>query len=408
MRYRPASTPVELSKDLGEFVELVGENVLLRSLWRLGRGLRNKGYVTALDDIRFSLELQLLNLMLCRDKNSGQITSIAKGVHEAVDFITGIGQSIPYLSPKAKIKLRGQIIGGIKTNGLRPLQHEFRVAGKLSDLGCDVQFADLEDLGAHDLMATKNGIEFEVEAKSTPVYSGRSLLLPDAEKFFDVVRKQFDGPTDCTKIPVLNLKLKNRISIKHETLLRLVAACNEVARTKSNQDIDSETSIQFVGEVPDASYEELSIPTNIDWLKNGVLAYVPVAPPKVIVRLCSEKQDRFAENIAATVSECCKKQLSGTKPSVIWVHIDYIKTPDFHSLSFASQGTSQLDHLASVIFSSPNREQLSQLIFSGGTYLRREGVRSWSHYDIVVYDNPNYQYPQFKLFSSQKVRRRDI
>jgi hypothetical protein len=208
MRYRPVSTPVELSKDLAEFVELVGENILFRSLWNLGRGLRNKGYVTALDDIRFSLELQLLNLMLCRDKRSGQITSIGKEVHEAVDFIIGIGQSIPYLSPKAKVKLRGQIIGGIKTNGLRPLQHEFRVAGKLSDIGYDVQFTDLEDVGAHDLMATKSGIEFEVEAKSTPVYSGRSLLLPDAEKFFDVVRKQFDGSTDCTKISVLNLKLK--------------------------------------------------------------------------------------------------------------------------------------------------------------------------------------------------------
>ena len=243
MRYRPISTPVELSKDLVEFVELVGEDALLRSLWKLGRGLRNKGYVTPLDDIRFSLELQLLNLLLCRDKSSGQVTSIPKGVHEAVDFIIGIGQSIPYLSPKAKVKLRGQIIGGIKTNGLRPLQHEFRVAGKLSDLGCDVRFIDLEELGTHDLMATKNGIQFEVEAKSTPVYSGRSLLLPDAEKFFDMIRKRFDGPTNCTKIPVLNLKIKDRISIKHERLLRLVAMCSEVARTKSNQDIDSDTSI---------------------------------------------------------------------------------------------------------------------------------------------------------------------
>jgi hypothetical protein len=401
------STPVELSKDLAEFVELVGEDVLLRSLSKLGSGLRNKGYVTPFDDVRFSLELQLLNLLLCRDRTSRQIASIPRNLHEIVDFIVGIGQSIPYLSPKARVTLRGQIIGGLKTNGLRPLQHEFRVAGKLSNLGCDVRFIDLEDIGAHDLIATKHGIEFEVEAKSTAVYSGRPLLLPDAEKLFDMVRRRFDGQTNCANIPVLNLKLKGRIPIKHDELRRLVAACNEVARTKSDQGIDLDTSIQFVGEIPDASFEQLSVAANIDWTTNGVLAYVPVGPPKVIIRLCSGREDRFAQNIGAIISECRKKQLSGTKPSVVWVHIDYIKTPDFHRLAFANP-TSQLDHLANVVFSSPNREQLSQLIFSGGTYLRREDVRSWSHYDIVAYDNPNSRYPQFKLFPSQKVRRQDM
>jgi hypothetical protein len=346
MRYRPISTPAAISKDLNEFVELVGEPTLLRLLWNLGQGLNNKGYVTPLDDTRFSLELQLLNLMHYRDKKTRLIASFPKDIHEAVDFIVGIGQSIPHLSARARNKLRGQIIGGIKTNSLRPLQHEFRVAGKLSDLGWDVQFDDLEDLATYDFLATRDGAEFVVEAKSTPVFSGRPLLLPDAEKLFDVVRKKLDGSTEKTKIPILNLTVKDRLSVKREALLALVAACSEASRTKSDQEIGDDITIQFGGEAPDASHEELRVAANIDWIKSGVLMYVPVASPKVIVRLRSEKPDKFEENIAATISECCRKQLTGSKPSVIWVHIDYIKVPDFHKLCYSSQGTPRLDALA--------------------------------------------------------------
>ena len=56
----------------------------------------------------------------------------------------GLGEAIPHLSPAASKKLRGQIIGGLKTNGLRPLQHEMRIAVAVSNLDCNVRFADLE------------------------------------------------------------------------------------------------------------------------------------------------------------------------------------------------------------------------------------------------------------------------
>jgi hypothetical protein len=405
MRYRPISNPAEISKDLDVFVELIGENELVRLLWKLWKGLNNKGYVTRWDDIRFSLELQLLNFMRCRDKASRQINSFPKEIHEVTDFIIGIGQSIPYLSPKAKVKLRGQIIGGLKTNGLRPLQHEFRVAGKLSNLGCDVQFIDLEDLGNYDFLAKKNGSEFEVEAKSISALSGRSISLPNAEKFFDVVRKNFDGSIDSTNIPILNIVVKDGLSAKRDKLLSLVAACSEASRTKSDQNIDDDISIQFVGEAPDASFEQLSVAAEIDWIKNGVLAYVPITSPKVIIRLRSEKPDKFADNIAATISECYKKQLSGTKPSVIWVHIDYVQTPDFHKLSSATGGVPRLDALANTVFTSPNRHQLCQLVFSGGAHFRMEGVRAWSMYDTIVYNNPNLQPENSVLFPGGKVRR---
>ena len=97
---------------------------------------------------------------------AGRFSGTPDYIHEATDFVIGLGQTIPHLSAQAQTKLRGQIVGGLKTNGLRPLQHEMRVAGLISKLGCDVTFADLEGDGGYDFLADKDGVTYEVEAKS--------------------------------------------------------------------------------------------------------------------------------------------------------------------------------------------------------------------------------------------------
>jgi hypothetical protein len=127
MRYRALTQADDFSRDVATFVNFIGENEYRRLLINIGKGLNVKGYVTRLDDLRFSLELQLFNLELLRQKKSGNFAAIPAAIHEVVDFVIGLGQTIPHLSSAAQTKLRGQIIGGLKTNGLRSVQHELRV-----------------------------------------------------------------------------------------------------------------------------------------------------------------------------------------------------------------------------------------------------------------------------------------
>src|SRR5271169_2082762 len=115
MRYRSTNTPDDFSRDVAAFINLIGEADFRRLLVNLGQGLNYKGYVTEIDDLRFSLELQLLNLELLRQEVKGQFLGAPEHIHEAADFVTGLGQSIPHLSAEAQLKLRGQIIGGLKT-----------------------------------------------------------------------------------------------------------------------------------------------------------------------------------------------------------------------------------------------------------------------------------------------------
>jgi hypothetical protein len=223
-----------------------------------------------LDDLRFSLELQLFNLELLRQKESGKFAGIPGDIHEAVDFVIGLGQTIPHLSSAAQKKLRGQIIGGLKTNGLRSVQHELRVASAVSSHGFDVTFFDLEGNGRCDLMAEKDAIVLEIEAKSAPIFSGRPIIPQEAEKFYDEVRWGFNGWTDKDQIPILDVTLKSGLDNNREGLLALVDACNAVAGTKTDQAIGDKVAIHFVGTFADTPFERLEIKAHLDELRYGV------------------------------------------------------------------------------------------------------------------------------------------
>ena len=56
MRYRSRSDGTQFSADAAAFVNLLGSPQYIRLLLELGEDLRQKGYVTETDDLRFSLD----------------------------------------------------------------------------------------------------------------------------------------------------------------------------------------------------------------------------------------------------------------------------------------------------------------------------------------------------------------
>jgi phenylpyruvate tautomerase PptA (4-oxalocrotonate tautomerase family) len=405
MRYRALTLAEDFSRDLATFVDFIGESEYRRLLLRIGEGLNLKGYVTRLDDLRFSLELQLLNLELLRQKDSGKFPGIPENIHEAVDFVIGLGQTIPLLSSTAQKKLRGQIIGGLKTNGLRPVQHELRVAAAVSNLGFDVAFADLESNGGYDLLAQRDGITFEVEAKAVPIFSGRPILPQEAEKFFDEVRRRFNGWSDKDQIPILNIVLKSSLATSRPDILALVNACNAAASTKTEQNIGGDVRVQFVGTIPDAPAERLELAAHVDYLRTAVNVYVPQKHPKVLIRLRSERRDKFEKNIIETISDASKTQLSGTRPAIVWVHIDYVTPNGMKALSYAKKGASRFDFIAHAVFRSSKRNHIVQLVFSGGAHLTNDGTTRRSNFIRTVYNAPSSRFGSAILFPDGRERR---
>jgi hypothetical protein len=389
MRYRSLTSPAAFWDDVATFTDFVGPGEYMKSLRALHDGLNKKGYVTQTDDLRFSLELQLFNIELLRRQLGGRFPATPEALHEAADFIIGLGQTIPILSPPARKKLRGQIISGLKTNGLRPLQHEMRVAEMLSKLGFDIVFGDLEGVTACDILAEKEGLSCEVEAKSLPIFSGYPILPQDADKFFLEIRRHFRPTIDRNSIPVLNITLRGRLSPERGALLEMVAACNQAVEQKASSATATAT-IAFGGTIPDdAPAAELAAAARQDAMQNGIAVYVTKHQPKVMIRMRSDRPSKLPRNILSTISEAAKRQFTGARPGIIWLHVDYISQQFFDEMTYAKSGPSFFDSIANAVFSSPKRNHIIQLVFSGGArFVKRERIVKSSYWH-VAYNSPN-------------------
>ena len=119
----------------------------------------------------------------------------------------------------------------------------------------------------------------------------------------------------------------------------------------------------------------------------------------------SERRDKFEKNVIATISEASKTQFSGSKPGVIWVHIDYVSPESFRALSYASSGSSRLDSIANAVFHSSKREHIVQVVFSGGTYLKVDGSAWRSSFGQTIYNSPHGRFGKASLFPGGRTRR---
>src|ERR1700674_5905882 len=109
MRYRQINSLDDFSRDAAVVVDFIGQKEYRQALEKIGTDLNSKGFVTPFDDAFFALELDLWNLEGLRTQCLGRFTSLPARCHAGVDFVIGLGQTIPALSDKGKTILLGRI-----------------------------------------------------------------------------------------------------------------------------------------------------------------------------------------------------------------------------------------------------------------------------------------------------------
>ena len=102
------------------------------------------------------------------------------------------------------------------------------------------------------------------------------------------------------------------------------------------------------------------------------------------------------------MSDSCKRQLSGDRPGILWVHVDYVSPDTVDAMAYAKKGNSFFDLIALAVFDSSKREHLTQLIFSGGAHLMKKEDRRMSGFRRVVYTSPNSKFREAVLFPEGK------
>jgi hypothetical protein len=118
-----------------------------------------------------------------RYKNStGRLPSIvdeeSPALHRLFAFAAMAARVHHRLSPRGQKTLAGRIRGGLTDdNGLASLAYEMQIAAHLMLQGFDVIFHDIENGGGFDFLASRDGLEIEVECKAFSGDIGRKIHL---------------------------------------------------------------------------------------------------------------------------------------------------------------------------------------------------------------------------------------
>jgi hypothetical protein len=401
MRYRETNTLDDFSRDVATAVDFIGETEYRRALEKIGNDLNSKGFVTAFDDASFRLELNLLNLEGLRKQCSGKFTSLPKSCHTGTDFLLGLGQTIPILSDRGKTVLLGRIRKGFD-EGLWPLRHELAVAANLSKRGWDIEFHDFEQGGGFDYLATKNSTSYEVEAKAMSAFTGWPIKPENLSKLLVEVKEHFVWG-DSSAIPLIVATLSSSLSSNRTELQRLVSAFTDVARTKTSLELPH-AKINFVGVVPDLPPDKLKLAGFGHAQMRRKFVLVNATRPKLILELDSTKPIQIGWKVIRMISETAKKQFSGSRPAVIWTHMDFIPAPVFLAWGARRNGQASLfDAIANGTLMSERRNHLSQLVFTGGSFLHKSGTTARSSSRSIVYNSPICRFGQNFIFEDGRT-----
>jgi hypothetical protein len=403
LRYRATSDLNDFSRDVGTVVDFIGRDEYRESLKSIQRSLNSKGFVTGFDDQLFGLELDLFNLELLRQENGGMFNSLPEVCHAGMDFLIGLGQTIDHLSTSAKTRLLGRIRKGLK-EGLWPLQHEFRIAAILSKLGWDIYFHDLEEDGGYDFLATKNGKTFEVEAKAISLFTAWPIKPDDVAKLVVELKQHFSW-SDSNSIPLLVLNFTSKLSAERTQLRELVSVMNEVVRTRQEIFLPG-VKVRCIGTVPhlpnDGAFSASGI-YHVMTDKGIATVVIGAEAPRFVLELNSKKRIQLARRMLRTIREAAKEQFSQRKPGVIWMHIGMITDELFKVLSAGGDANDcVLDRIALAALLSNKRNHLSQLVFSGGSSLKKTVSTMFSSYETAVYDSPHCRFGSTVLFECRR------
>jgi hypothetical protein len=402
MRYREINDLGDISRDVAVVVDFIGEEEYGRSFAAIKKSLNLKGFVTPFDDAMFALELDLYNLEKLRTQCSGNFQSLPKQCHAGVDFLIGLGQTIPALSTKAKARLLGRVKSGLQ-EGLWPLQHELGVAANLSKRGWDIYFHDFEEGGGYDFLVSQKGMKFEVEAKAISAFTGWPIKPENLNKLLVEIKQHFDCDYDSA-IPLIGLRLSSSLPAERTQLQQLVSALSEVAQNRKGLSVPG-TQIRFMGTIPDMPSQKLQAAALGHARMARKIVLVNPTPPRLVLELDSDRPIQLERKIVRTINEAAREQFSRLNPSVIWTRINFISKEAFTRLSSLKDGRACfLDQIASRALFSEKRNHLSQLVFSGGSFLSKTGSTARSSFAATVYDSPICRFGKNIIFPGGRTK----
>lgn len=316
------------------FMQVVGYNSLRDRVASLRKRMQADGYAYALLAERHALELEVWEVVQ-RYRTYGRLPrsviqgALNRGSFRAYDFMVLLAQVYRHLNAAGRARLEGSVQHAFTDeNDLASLAQEMSIVGNLTRFGCSVQCHDMETGGGFDFLATREGIEFEVEAKVISPDKGRQIHQYDALVFAESFSPQLDWQSFVEKKQgaLVRVHVPARINRHPAALKAMGQAVVETLHTGAPQVTNlCETELipfNVAGSAFDAgkSMDLQAIRKHVHDVggvnDERILVRAKPGHAALLVTLQSRKPDKFLAYAYESLKDGAG-QLSGTRPGIL-------------------------------------------------------------------------------------------
>jgi hypothetical protein len=283
-------------------------------------------------------------------------------------FLVSVHRIFIHLPPSARnefaSKLKGLVSGKF---GIRPFAYELSMATHLMSKGWDVVFADIEKIADFDFLAKKDGIEIEMECKTTSGDSGRQIHRHEMSRLSSLIGPALETLAAHAGSHFLKIVVPSKLESSEAALRRIAEAVTESARDR----VDKTT--------PDAVVT-YSYRPDLVWSGSGDDSAVSVvceetlgvSGPHILFQgrpsfsvaiavFASERPDTVVRTLTKRAKEA-SDQCSGTRPAIVTLNlVDPIGRSELERMLGSFNG---LHAIAAGVFESEKRSHVDTMAFT--------------------------------------------
>jgi hypothetical protein len=307
----------------------------------------------------FKLELAMATIFI--EVARGNLPPPEGDLAEAYSFMAIYYRVHQNLTKKGQRRFEQQLRSCYKQPyGLRPFAFELTVAIHFFRAGCDVTFADVEDVARCDYIVSKNGQEIEVECKSISNDAGRMIDREGLCKVGHVLLPLVDEHVHTPETKLLTITIPERLSsLAPQQIEALAIAANSTLTTLRPPEggafemtVDVRPDLILPPQLKTTEEINRYVHEQTGDLNKHVLIRAERSTGRMV---CITLQSRTPDDVIGKILERATKaasQMSRQRPSMIAIQVTDVQ-PD--SLAELFNAPSGIHHIAHQTFEGPPR-----------------------------------------------------
>jgi hypothetical protein len=262
--------------------------------------------------------------------------------------------------------------------------------------GWDVDFIDYSGAARFDLLARQNGVEVEVECKTTSGDTGRKIHRQEANRLADLLLPITDQVADEAGCHRILVTIPDRLGKSTQELTNIASIVASAVQQKASASTDLcqvDYTLDGIDPWPEPNdpdvlpfFERRFGVQNANLMFRGRSDFSIVA---VMIR--SAKADSVVDTISAQAKEAAD-QCSGTRPALIALHlIDELNSSDLQAMLNTSNGLHAITH---AVLKGGKRQHVDSIAFTVPQVTRTDGSGAkWLSGNLAMLYNPQPLFP---------------